>query len=190
MKEEIKRAKSTGVAVHQIATGISIWSNSAVELHRVCQGLLSAIKSEVEMMVGDTEGVYIRVALLIPDPNGDPNLLVFCRSDEDRPTDITYPRESVLVWKAMKSQHWEYEPNFVADASKPYRCVLAYPIIFSPPGGNLLALGGVSIDSERGNHFDGLGNKLETRLIPYRSLLQLALICNVKRAEGVAHASS
>jgi hypothetical protein len=187
--EDVKRARSVGVAVSRLAAGIRSGAFSEVELHQVFLGLLTAIRSQVEALVADTEGIHIKVCLVVPDPQDETRLLVLSRSDGDRRYPVSYPREDLVAWSAIQSRRFSYSRSLPPREGKEYKCIIAYPILSDEGRGNIRPLGSVSIDSTRSHHFDGLEGKMETRLLPYIQLLQLSLICHERHTQEVADAS-
>jgi len=183
IEEDVRRARSISVAVSRIASGIAADQLREVELHQVSHGLLVAIRSEIETLVLDTEGIYVDVNLLVPDPSSDARLLVLNRANPDRHLNVSYKKEGMLVWETMQTGRYAYDPDFKSDDEKPYRSILAFPLIFENKDRTIKALGGISIDSSKAHHFDGLEKRLETKLLPYLTLLKLVLVCR-GRYEG------
>jgi hypothetical protein len=175
IEEDVRRSKSIAVAVSKIGSGLERGHLTETELHQIEQGILVAIRSEVEAQVLDTEGIYINATLLISDPANSDMLLVKNRAIPDRMLNLTYRKETMLVWNSMQLRSPMYVPDFQGDDTKPYRSILAFPILHETPG-RLTALGAVSVDSSRSHHFDGLQKKLETKLLPYLTLLKLVLV--------------
>lgn len=174
-QEEIQRAKTIGVAATQIAAAISDKEFTLLDMHRVTNRMLHAIRSEVQQMLLDAQESYFNVSLLIED--GD-DLVVFDRTNPDRPDNARYPKNRMVVGKAMNSRSYAYEPDFKPtpeEGTKPYRCILAFPLIIKLDG-TLEVIGGLSIDSWRAHHFDGLEENIETKLLPYLGLVKLAIV--------------
>lgn len=74
----------------------------------------------------------------------------------------------------MQTRTKEYVPRFEMEG-KDYRCILALPLVIETATGDDVSIGVVSIDSGQANDFDGLIDRIEIRLLPYLSLLKLAL---------------
>ncbi|HXK58289.1 MAG TPA: hypothetical protein PLP42_00205, partial [Acidobacteriota bacterium] len=65
-QEEIRRVRFISVAISQLTSSARSRRFVQTEFDRITQGLLAAIRSEVEALVLDTEGIYINVNLLVP----------------------------------------------------------------------------------------------------------------------------
>jgi len=174
--ESKRRPEAIGVALSKLASCVRNDRFSAVELHQIEQGLLIAMKSEVESVIADSEGIYLAVNLIVEDQAPQSNLLmVLNRSNVDRDLYKTYPKDSsMVVWRAMKSERFTYEPKYSLVHGTPYRAILAFPIV-THNDGKTESMGGISIDSSIVGHFDGHENKLETVLLPYISIQKLVL---------------
>jgi hypothetical protein len=173
LREDVRRAQSIGVAGSRLTRCIADGECRPDQFLQITQGLLVAIQSEVEALVVDTEGIYVNASLILED--FDPGYLVVAnRANLDRPNNVRYRREQLLAWTAMQQGRWAYEPNYTGQAAKPYKSIIAFPILIGSGNGNR-AMGAVSIDSERPNHFDGLVERLETKMIPHLTLLSLTL---------------
>lgn len=173
--ESIRRSQAIAVALSMLANCVRNGKFSAITLHQIEQGLLFAMKSEVETVLGDSEGIYLAVNLIVEDRQSSESLLVLNRSNVDRDLYKTYPKaDSMIAWRAMSNQAFNYEPKYRQDSSKPYRAILAFPIV-SHDDGKTKSLAAISIDSSITGHFDGHENKLETTLLPYLSIQKLIL---------------
>jgi len=139
IQEEVRRAKSLGVAVSRLASEIDLGELTDVSSDRIIQGLLVSIRSEVEAIVVDTEGIYINVNLLMPHPTEETKLVVKNRANLDRDLDVPYDKSNLVVWRAMETKKAAYEPNFESKGEKPYRCILAFPIVFERSDGTIIA---------------------------------------------------
>jgi hypothetical protein len=176
-QEEIRRVRFISVAISQLTSSARSRRFVQTEFDRITQGLLAAIRSEVEALVLDTEGIYINVNLLVPAEDDPANkLTVLNRANLDRPVHVSYSRSNMLIARAMDLKQMVYEPDFSLQ-DKPYRSILALPLLFEERGQVIDVLGVVSIDSERPDHFCGIQKALEVRVTPYLSLLKLALVC-------------
>jgi len=134
--------------------------------------LLSAVKSEIEGIIGDHEGIYCNVSLLLED-RGD-YLSVVCRSNQDRPL-AQYRKSDLLISDVLVSGEIHYEPdcNF---ADKPYKAIFALPLVSAPEGSKMFTNGIVSIDSSQAHCFDGLEEEVVTKTLVYINLLKLVII--------------
>nr|WP_281719506.1 hypothetical protein [Nitrosomonas nitrosa] len=173
--ESIRRSQAIGVALSQLANNVRTNKFTTTSLHQIEQGLLSAMKSEVESVLGDSEGIYLSVNLIVEDRPSTELLIVLNRSNLDRELYKTYPKDdSMIAWQAMKANGFKYVSNYKQDNGKPYRSILAFPIV-SHADGKPQSLGAISIDSSIAGHFDGHENKLETVLLFYISIQKLIL---------------
>ena len=170
--EDLRRTKVLAVAVSEISS--SIWNHRLTPegKHELFVKLLSAIKSEVEGITGDHQGIYFNVALLLLDDR-DESLNVVCRANHDRPL-TSYRKTDLLVSDVLSTG----EALYVADcqfSDKPYRAIFAIPLVFGPEHSKMFVSGVVSIDSSERNHFDGLEDEIETKTLPYISMLKLVI---------------
>jgi hypothetical protein len=122
--------------------------------------LLSAIKSEVEGITGDNEGIYFNVSLLSLDANGG-TLTVVCRANPDRPL-RSYRVEEMLVSQTLSTGKMFYEPDCKL-ADKPYKAILGMPLVSVHENCKPLVHGIVSIDSAQAHCFDGLLEDIENK---------------------------
>lgn len=174
--EDLRRTKALSVAVAMISS--SLWNGrmSDRDKHDLFGRLLSAIKSEVEDITGDRDGIYLNVSLLLDDK--DDLVEVVCRANNDR-APASYKKSTLLVSKAFSSG----EELYVEDcdlADKPYKAIYAMPLVSAPQNSRMFVQGLVSIDSSRGHHFDGLEDAISTRVLPYLNLIKLVLIADEK----------
>lgn len=168
--EEQRRAEAIGVAVSRLADGVRRNRMNEADLDRVERGLLEAMQSEVEAVVVDTEGIYLNVNLLIERRDG---AALFClnRADLHRDVHGSYPKDTMIAWRAMEAGRAKYEPDFRGDGTRPYRSILAMPITMGDR-----SIGAISIDSANLDHFRGAEGKIAQRLLPYVVLMKLALV--------------
>jgi hypothetical protein len=172
-KAEISRLKSTNVAISQITACIRENRFQDADLLDISGRLLKAIQLEVEALVVDSEGIYINATLMIEDVVNPDNLRVLNRAKSDR-ANPSYPKKDLLVWAAMEEKQRKYLAE-CSWANKDYHCILALPIVIENIDGAAQSIGVVSIDSGRQHDFDDIDEQIETRLLPYVSLLKLLL---------------
>ena len=153
----------------------AIWNRNLrpEQKHDLFVGLLSAIKSEVERITGDNEGIYLNVSLLLLDDKGD-SLAVVCRANNDRPHN-TYRRSDLLVSDALLTGEKYYDPDCKL-ADKPYKAILGMPLVSVPECSKPLVHGVVSIDSSQTHCFDGFLEDIENKTVVYINLLKLVII--------------
>jgi hypothetical protein len=149
---------------------------SAQEIKRFQQDALGLVASYVRGHRADSSGTVIFANLLVED--GD-DLVVVARDSYHyhRSDNARYPKHSMVAWYAMQAMG----EVFVGDvkqvtpeltARKPYRSVLAIPLVTDTgDGSGTHVVGVVSIDSAEPNHFDIEAKKLSHALMPYLALL-------------------
>jgi len=171
--EDVRRNLATGVAISKISS--AIWNRRlrSEQKQDLFVRILSAIKSEVEGITGDNEGIYLNVSLLLIDDKGE-RLTVVCRANHDRPLS-SYRRTDLLVSQSLSTGEKYYEPecNF---ADKPYRAILGMPLVAIPECCRALPHGIVSIDSSQARCFDGLLEEIENKTLVYINLLKLVIV--------------
>ena len=185
-KAEISRLKSTNVAISQITACIRENRFGQADFVDISGRLLTAIQFEVEALVVDAEGIYINATLMMEDETRPENLRVLNRAKSDR-ANPSYPKQGLTVWSAMQDMCRKYLPEYTA-VGKDYHCILALPIIIEDRDGIATSIGVVSVDSGRSYDFDGIDEQIETRLLPYVSLLKLLL--SLRNSNGGANASN
>ena len=181
---EKTRTEATNVAVSVLAVCVRESRCTGEDFQDVTRRLLTAMKQEVEQFVADTEGIYINVSLIVEDESRPDFLRVLNRANADRPLHV-YPKGDLYVWQAIRDKQVRYEPCFSA-SKKEYHSILALPILLEDERGDQTSVGAVSIDSGRYNEFDDLVDRIRLRLLPYLSLLKLAL--SIRQRYGGAHA--
>jgi hypothetical protein len=140
----------------------------------IARGLLTAIRFDVETLVADQTGFYINVSLLVEDWEDEEKLRVVARANPSR-INRSYFKRDLFVATAMEEQKVRFESNF-AQAGKPYRSILAIPMILEGEA-SLQTIGVISIDSgRRGEFYQEVAINLEQRLSPYVNLLGLLLV--------------
>ena len=182
---EAAHLRSTNVAVARITSCLRKGKCSDGDFLEIGHGLLSAIKLEVQAITLESDGTYVNVTLMVEDLSQSANLIVVMRANPDRPK-ASYPKEGLVVWKAMT----EYRPVYKADhldSAKEYHCILAIPLVTEGAHGAKECLGVVSIDSGIAHDFDDIDDKIELKTLPYVSLLKLLLTIRVN--EGAQHAN-
>ncbi len=171
--EDLRRTKTVAVAISEIAS--AVWNRRLPPEERqgLFMRLLSAIKSEVEGITGDHEGIYSNVSLLLED-DGTEHLKVVCRANQDRPL-ASYKKAELLISKALQTGEIVYDPEckFV---DKPYKAILGIPLISEVESSRLITSGVVSIDNSRAHCFDGLTDEVQTKTLIYIGLLKLVII--------------
>ena len=179
-RAEISRLKATNVAISQITACIREDRFQDADFLDISGRLLAAIQLEVEALVVDTEGSYINATLMIEDETKPDNLRVLKRANSDR-ANPSYPKEGLTVWEAMQENQRKYLPDYTG-MNKDYHCILALPIVIEDKDGIARSIGVVSIDSGRVRDFNGIDEQIETRLLPYVSLLKLLL--SLRKSSG------
>jgi hypothetical protein len=174
-REEAGRAAKVGVAVSKITGAVFKKNLLQTELHEICLGLLSAVKSEVEAMTGDKEGLYFNVSLLVEDPDDNLRVKVFARVDQNRQNN-SYIKKELLIEESFRTRK-SINISECKIEGRPYRSIFGYPL-FSSLSTGMTFLGVVTIDSSEPHHFDGIMDAIDTKLLPYISLLKLAIIAD------------
>ena len=181
--EDVRRNLATGVAVSGITS--AIWNHQLrpEQKHDLFVRLLSAIKSEVEGITGDTESIYFNVSLLLLDEKDD-TLAVVCRANPDRPLS-SYRVADMLVSQTLSTGKIFYEPDCKL-ADKPYRAILGLPLVSVHENCKPLVHGIVSIDSAQAHCFDGLLEDTENKILMYLSMLKLVITADeaLRRGRG------
>ena len=180
------RTEATNVAISSLAACVRASQCSPVQFQDITRRLLTAMRQEIEQFIADTEGIYINVSLLAQDDARPDFLRVLNRANDDRPLSV-YPKGDLSVWHAMKECRVIYVPRYT-DPTKEYSSILALPILLEDELGNQESIGVVSIDSGRPQEFDDQVDELRLRMLPYLSLLKLAL--SVRRQYGGMDAAS
>lgn len=181
VREDVKRNLTTGVAVSGITS--AIWNHQLrpEQKQDLFVRLLSAIKSEVEGITGDNEGIYFNVSLLSLDANGG-TLTVVCRANPDRPL-RSYRVEEMLVSQTLSTGKMFYEPDCKL-ADKPYKAILGMPLVSVHENCKPLVHGIVSIDSAQAHCFDGLLEDIENKILMYLCLLKLVITADEALSRG------
>jgi hypothetical protein len=179
--EDVRRNLATGVAVSGITS--AIWNRQLrpEQKHDLFVRLLSAIKSEVEGITGDNEGIYFNVSLLSLDENGG-TLTVVCRANPDRPL-RSYRVVDMLVSQTLSTGKMFYEPDCKL-ADKPYKAILGIPLVSVHENCKPLVHGIVSIDSAQAHCFDGLLEDIENKILMYISILKLVITADEALRRG------
>jgi hypothetical protein len=178
--EEQKRAEMVGVALSKLSIGIVSRNLRTAEFKDIVTGLLQAMKSEVQAIAGDKEGIYTNVTLLIHDCELD-KLRVLSRADLNRP-EAVYERKALHVAESLKDGRRRYFPKLDLQ-DKPYCCILGVPLLSQLPSG-LESIGVISIDSSEPHYFDSRDQKIEAKLQPYIAMLKLAILFEKEFGEG------
>jgi hypothetical protein len=111
--------------------------------------------------------------LLVEDFDNRDLLEVYCRATADREVGVSHRRSGTVLGKALATRNFAYDPD-VRIPGKPYRSILAYPILVEKEA-SVRAVGGISIDSSRPHHFDGWEKEIEARILIYLRLLRLVV---------------
>lgn len=170
--EDLRRTKALSVAISEL--GSAIWNHELQPENKnsIVSRLLGSIKSEVEGLVGDHESILLNVGLLLEADQGE--LRVACRTNLDRPM-ATYKKSELFVSAAMRTGEVCYEPCCDLPG-KAYKAILGIPLVSGAEGERLSTTGVVSIDSSRAHCFDGITEVIESKTLPYVSLLKLVII--------------
>lgn len=174
-QEEASRASHVYVAASRLTSALAAKNLLQTDLQAVCQGILSAMKSEVEALMGDKEGLYFNVSLLLEEHDDGNRVYVFTRVDQNR-QNSSYLKKDLLIAPSFSTGKCIYIPECHL-TDRPYKCIFGYPL-FSQLSSGMTFLGAVTIDSSEPRHFDGLELSIETKLLPYISLLKLAIIAD------------
>ena len=136
--------------------------------------LLSAILTEVESLVVDTEGVYVEVNLLVPHPTDEDQLRCIERAKSRRDIPKDYAKKGMLAWRCIDEISRQHEPDYEPERGQQYRSILCFPLYVRPPGTDDLVhvFGAVSVDHGKAFEFDGIEDDLEERISPYLRLLE------------------
>jgi hypothetical protein len=176
----VSRSNAMAVAVEQLADQVRQLGEQMahgvldpVVLNRVEHGLLTALKSEVEARVGETDPNQIYASLMIEDTVDQEKLRCVNRSNLDRPIDRTYPKKEMVAWHAMQSQAMQQRNNFQSD-DKPYRTIVAFPIL-ERHNGRETCMGAITVVSQRPFHFEAHLKDLAVKVLPYVALHRLVL---------------
>jgi hypothetical protein len=180
VKEDLRRTRALGVAVSEITSAMWNRAMKPDQLQALFAKLLSTVKSEIEDMTGDQQGMYLNVSLFLQD--GDDRLRAVCRANPDR-GHSSYKRGELLISECLKSGQTFYEPDFKS-ADKPYKSIFAVPLLFKPENSRTCPAGILSIDSEESHAFDHLKDEIETKTLPYVSLLTLAIVTDQTLKNG------
>lgn len=174
------RHRKFAVALIRLTKCIISGKTPMEEIVEIENGILSAMLSNVEEVVVDIEGIYLNITILMNHQRNNDMLVSVNRAKKERPCK-EYPKKDLLAWKAMIKKTKQYNPDFSSevDDPRPYKCILAIPII-SRSSGDEEALGAISIDSEVRDHFNGIIDEIVLRLLPYFTLLRLLLFYRQK----------
>ncbi len=101
-------------------------------------------------------------------------LTIIARSTNERPIDISYPKEGMLAWDAIKRKQvqvtGDVSKEFEGFASRPYKSVISFPIIVKER-----AIAALNIDHALPFLFDERELLFQTNLRPYLRLIALSL---------------
>ncbi len=114
-------------------------------------------------------------SLLVKNPSDPENsLTVIARSTNERPIDISYPKEGMLAWEAIERRQvqvtGDVSREFEGFASRPYKSVISFPIIVKEQ-----AIAALNVDHAFRFLFDERGLLFQTNLRPYLRLIALSL---------------
>ncbi len=167
---EAARLRTMSVAIKKLAEEVNKEHVSEASISDISHRILWAVRAEVQGALNIVGG--IDATLMIPDEARPENLRVLARANTDR-ENASYPKRGLLVWEAMQQQATRYDGHF-SDPRKRYKSILAIPLE-STGEGHSGSVGVLSIDSSSAGEFDGLTQEIETKLLPYLSLLVLVL---------------
>jgi hypothetical protein len=174
--EEQIRAQSYGAALTVIEEGIDKGSLERESLLWLEHCILRGVKSEVEQLLGECDGVYLDVLLLVPDPDDATKLHACASANTTQGINVRYLKAGSLSWEAMQTGRVRYDPDFQSSfgtSTVPRRSVLTIPIATADSP----APGAVKITSGRSHHFDDYEEQIAATLIPARRMLGVALTC-------------
>jgi hypothetical protein len=143
-------------------------------IERFQKEALDLIANYVRDHRADYKRTQIYVNLLVEDGN---DLVVVRRDEPHRARSARYPKQGMLAWKVLQAGDALTTGNVYADfpetpAGKPYRSILALPIVVET---ERTTVGVVSIDSSRPYHFESDFLNLVKGLMPYVALLAWTL---------------
>ena len=175
------RKRTIANAINSLAGCMYHGTYNAQDLSTIEQCILCAILSHVQTTVDDVTGIYVNVNLIVPDPEQEGQLMVLNRAKLDRPLYARYSAAQLLAGKAMEGLHdYLYEPS-IEIPNKPYRSILVMPIVENVTTGANNAIGAVSIDSGKEDHFGPYIDKLVLSLLPHLANLRMALLLRRRR---------
>ena len=181
ISEEANRIRMISVAEGELATLINEGNIRETDIHRVIETILRAIKSEIETIIGDDDGTCLNVSLLTEEHPVSDKLKVIARAVSTRRL-RAINKDSAIVWDAMQKKRSVYEPDFALDSSAKYKTIYAFPILLEPTilSQGEMSLAGLTIDSEKKDHFRRFKEKIEIRMLPYLHLLSIALVLKIQ----------
>ncbi|MDX2179655.1 MAG: hypothetical protein SFV18_08695 [Bryobacteraceae bacterium] len=180
--EERRRLERIAVGIDALAH----WAISGVVteagLQRIEDGALHTILSEVEKQVGDVEGIYLNVSLIVEHPTDPARLLCINRADLNRPVPKAYLKTERVVWPCIERGEVVNVPAHQPVGDEKYRSILAMPLDSTRPGG-VSIVGAVTIDSSVPGHFLDIQGSLRSPLSP--ALKLLAACVEGRRTKGL-----
>jgi hypothetical protein len=153
------------------------------DLRDIERAMLEAIKSEVEAIVADVEGVYLNASLIVPDPEDESRIKCINRANTARKIPKSYKKDGMLAWECMRTGEMQHDPSFSKPGSE-YRSILCMPLYID--GDEIRGLGAVSIDHEHSHAFTGQEQAVKISLNPYLRMLELVLVLR----DRIAHSPS
>jgi hypothetical protein len=177
--QDRQRKLAIANAVNRLAECVYSDQYTELDLSQCESYVLRAMLSHVETTVGDVEGIYLNVNLIVPDPARRKMLTVINRATTTRGLYISYRESELLVGVAMKTGDVLYKKDH-NDPNKPYRSILVLPINYEA-GGKRQCLGAASIDSSRRDHLGPYLDELNVSLLPHLANLRMVLLLRRKR---------
>lgn len=164
------------IAGSALARFFDIGKTDPGEMAQIYQTVLSAVRSEVESMLYDRDGVYLNVTMLVEDAARTDCLRVVARARPRGQIGRLHEKGRMLAWEAMRSQKWEYVDDYTPAGNEAFRSIMAFPVVLNRSAGDV-SIGVVCIDSTEPRHFSGSESDIAVRISPYLATLKLTLVC-------------
>jgi hypothetical protein len=149
-------------------------SMTDLEVRDLRQQMLLAISSSVASSLGMEPNGFTASLLVESGSNPQKALTVIARSTNERPIDISYPKEGMLAWEAIERKQvqvtGDVSKEYEGFASRPYKSVISFPMIVKER-----AIAALNIDHAFRFLFDERGLLFQTNLRPYLRLIALSL---------------
>lgn len=170
-RNRIARKLTAGNAINNLHRYIRTGTSDASQLQSIREAILECVVHSVRevLQVADHEKVVASLVSLDSDPE---KMLVEARSTRERPVAVSYPKDQLVAWEAIRNGHIVTVDDVSQDSrwdpmgTRRYRAVVAVPVT---RGGK--AFGAVSIDSELTYAFFGRSAELSIHLEPYVALM-------------------
>ncbi len=170
------RCEALMIAGSALARFFDIGKVDPGEMAQIYQTVLSAVRSEVESMLHDRDGVYLNATMLVEDVARTDCLRVVARARPRGQIGRLHEKGGMLAWEAMRSQKWKYVDDYTPSGNEAFRSIMAFPVVLNRSGGDV-SIGVVCIDSTEPRHFSGFESDIAVRISPYLATLKLTLVC-------------